>query len=73
MELPRVQYKTQHSQWQGLGVGPWSRNQDPMTQLRVHIPQLKIPHTATKTPRSQINLKTFLKKEKIGRILKNIY
>ena len=26
-----------------------------MLQLRVHIPQLKIPHAATKTQQSQIN------------------
>ena len=47
--------ETPHSQCRGPRFDPW-------LGTRSHMPQLKIPHTRTKTWCSQINKRIFLKK-----------
>ena len=44
----------------GLGSIPGQGTRSHMPQLRVRMPQLKIPHAATKTRCSQINIKIYI-------------
>ena len=62
--------KTLHSQSRGLSSIPGQGTRSHMLQLlvRVHMPQLKILHIATKTQSRQIN--TYIKKKKKEMLLR---
>ena len=48
--------RTLHSQWRCLGSISGQKTRSLMLQLRASVPELKIPHAATKIWHSQINI-----------------